>query len=152
MLIVGGGPVGMVLALFLDRYGIKSTVFNSEAVMRAHPKGSTHNSRTMEHYRRLGISAAIRKLGLPADHPKDVAYLTRLSGWEIARYHMPSEEQLRRLTAASRPTDQVPEPVQRANQMYVENLLLAICGPARTSRRGTAGTPTDLVRTPTAPG
>jgi len=128
----------MVLALFLDRYGIKSAVFNSDEVVRLHPKGSTHNARTMEHYRRLGISTAIRKLGLPTDHPKDVAYFTRLSAWEIARYHMPCEEDLRRLTAASQQTDQVPEPVQRANQMYVEKFLFGHMQSRRniTSRYG----------------
>ncbi len=124
VLIVGGGPVGMVLALFLDRYGIKSTVFNGEERVRMHPKGSSHNARTMEHYRRLGVANAIRKLGLPADHPRDVAYFTRLSGWEIARFHMPSEDELQRLISAAQPTNQIPEPGQRANQMYVEDFLL----------------------------
>src|SRR5262249_5311997 len=86
-------------------------------------KGSTHNARTMEHYRRLGISGAIRRLGLPADHPTDAAYFTRLSAWEIARYRMPSERELERSRSTLQPTDQVPEPVQRANQMYVEGFL-----------------------------
>jgi len=122
--IVGGGPVGMLLALFLDRYGVKSVIFNTEERVRMHPKGSSHNSRTMEHYRRLGISGTIRKLGLPPDHPKDAAYFTRLSGWEIARYRMPSENELARLSAATQATDQIPEPGQRANQMYVEEFLL----------------------------
>jgi 2-polyprenyl-6-methoxyphenol hydroxylase-like FAD-dependent oxidoreductase len=75
--IVGGGPVGLMLALFLDRHNVPSVVFNTEPGSRWHPKGSTHNSRTMEHYRTLGISAAIRGLGLPDNHPRDVAYFTR---------------------------------------------------------------------------
>ena len=53
--IAGGGPVGLLLALFLDRYGVRSVIFNSEPQVRRHPKGSTHNARTMEHHRRLGI-------------------------------------------------------------------------------------------------
>ena len=123
VLIVGGGPVGMMLALFLDYFRIRSTVINIEKCVRTHPKGSTHNARTMEHYRRLGISGAIRRLGLPADHPTDAAYFTRLSAWEIARYRMPSERELERSRSTLHPTDQVPEPVQRANQMYVEDFL-----------------------------
>ena len=123
VLIVGGGPVGMMLALFLDYFRIRSTVINIEECVRMHPKGSTHNARTMEHYRRLGISGAIRRLGLPADHPTDAAYFTRLSAWEIARYRMPSERELERSRSTLHPTDQVPEPVQRANQMYVEDFL-----------------------------
>src|SRR5262249_18691031 len=122
VLIVGGGPVGMLLALFLDRYGVNSVVFNTEAGVPAHPKANTHNSRTMEHYRRLGISSAVRKLGLPPDHPKDVAYFTRLSGWEIARYRMPSAIELASLSAATQATDQIPDPMQRA--AGVEDFLL----------------------------
>jgi 2-polyprenyl-6-methoxyphenol hydroxylase-like FAD-dependent oxidoreductase len=114
----------MLLALFLDRYGVKSVVFNTDDGVRTHPRGSTHNSRTMEHYRRLGISDTIRKLGLPPDHPKDAAYFTRLSGWEIARYRMPSEIELARLSFATQVTDQIPEPMERANQIRVEDFLL----------------------------
>lgn len=60
--IVGGGPVGLMLALFLDRHGVRSAVFNTEPSVRIHPKGSTHNSRTMEHYRRLGFAPRVRAL------------------------------------------------------------------------------------------
>src|SRR5262249_24504806 len=124
VLIVGGGPVGMLLALFLDHYGVKSVVFNTEDGVPTHPRGSTHNSRTMEHYRRLGISGPIRKLGLPPDHPKDAAYFTRLAGSEIARYRMPSQIELERLIAASQATDQIPEPMHRADQIRVADFLL----------------------------
>jgi 2-polyprenyl-6-methoxyphenol hydroxylase-like FAD-dependent oxidoreductase len=122
--IVGGGPVGLMLALFLDRHGVPSVVFNVEDTTRWHPKGSTHNSRTMEHYRRLGISAAVRRLGLPHDHPTDVAYFTRFNAWELARIRMPSEaEKVAAVVSAPR-TAQNFEPIHRANQMYVEEFLL----------------------------
>jgi len=122
--IVGGGPVGLVLALFLDRYAVRSVLFNSEESQRAHPKGSTQNARTLEHFRRLGISEPVRRLGLPADHPTDVAYFTRFNAWELARIRMPSEAEKMRAVAAAPATDQVPEPILRANQMYVEAFLL----------------------------
>ena len=51
-----------MLALFLDHYGVRSVVFNAEREVRRHPKGSTHNSRTMEHHRRLGIAPRVRDL------------------------------------------------------------------------------------------
>ena len=124
IIIVGGGPVGLMLALFLDRHMVQSVVFNEDHVTRWHPKGSTHNSRTMEHYRRLGISEKVRGLGLPQDHPTDVAYFTRFTEWELARLRMPSELEQQQRVAASSATDQVPEPIHRANQMYVERLLL----------------------------
>ena len=77
--IIGGGPVGLVLALYLDFYGVKCTLFNREPQERWHPKGNGQNARTMEHYRQLGFSDEIRTLGLPDDHPFDQAYFTRLS-------------------------------------------------------------------------
>jgi len=116
--------VGLVLALFLDRYAVRSVLFNSEESQRAHPKGSTQNARTLEHFRRLGISEPVRRLGLPADHPTDVAYFTRFNAWELARIRMPSEAEKMRAVAAAPATDQVPEPILRANQMYVEAFLL----------------------------
>ena len=115
--IVGGGPVGLTLALFLDLQGVRSVVFNNEQTTRWHPKGSTEGSRTMEHFRRLGIADDIRALGLPDDHPTDVAYFTRFSGMELARIKMPSVADVRRIVAAAPKTDQVPEPIHRANQM-----------------------------------
>jgi len=122
--IAGGGPVGLMLALFLDRYGVRSVIFNSEPEVRRHPKGSTHNARTMEHHRRLGIAPRIRDLCLPYDRPTDVSYYTRLTGWELGRLPLPSEAEKRRTVAASAATDQVPEPLLRANQMYIEGFLL----------------------------
>lgn len=122
--IVGGGPVGLVLALLLDRHGVSSVVFNTELETRYHPKGNTHNARTMEHYRRLGLSERIRTLGLPPEHPRDVAYFNRYAGWELARIRLPSERDRMHRAQTSAVDDQVPEPLLRANQMYVERLLL----------------------------
>lgn len=123
--IAGGGPVGLMLALFLDHYGVRSVVFNSEPAVRRHPKGSTHNSRTMEHHRQLGIAPQVRNLSLPINRPTDVSYYTSLTGWELGRIPMPSEADKRRAVASSAATDQTPEPLLRANQMYVEAFLLA---------------------------
>lgn len=124
IVIVGGGPVGMVLAMNLAALGVRSVLVNTEPDSRWHPKGNTHNARTMEHYRRLGIAGAIRKVGLPSDHPTDVGYFTTLNGWEITRHKMPSEDQKMATRDAAASTDQIPEPLFRANQMYVEAELL----------------------------
>jgi 2-polyprenyl-6-methoxyphenol hydroxylase-like FAD-dependent oxidoreductase len=63
--IVGGGPVGLVLALFLDFHGVKTTLFNTEPAERWHPKGNGQNARTMEHYRRLGSPTRSGGSGFP---------------------------------------------------------------------------------------
>src|SRR4029079_18983705 len=130
--IVGGGPVGLMLALFVDFYGVRSVIFNAEPEVRRHPKGSTHNSRTMEHHRRLGIGPRARALCLPIDRPTDVSYYTSLTGWELGRIPMPSEADKRRSVANSTATALTPEPLLRANQMYVEAFLLAHARTRRT--------------------
>jgi 2-polyprenyl-6-methoxyphenol hydroxylase-like FAD-dependent oxidoreductase len=113
----------MFLALDLAARGVRSIVVERESSHRAYPKGNTHNARTMEHYRRLGLADAIRAVGLPPGHPTDVAYLTRLNGYELHRLRMPSAAEKMAEVAAHAVTDQVPEPVHRSNQMYVEAAL-----------------------------
>ena len=116
--IIGGGPVGLVTAMSLEALGVRSVLVNTQPATRMHPKGSTQNARTMEHYRRLGVAKRMRALGLPKDYPTDVGYFTRLTGRELARIPMPSEaEKQARLGGAADPT---PEPILRCNQMYAE--------------------------------
>lgn len=125
IIIVGGGPVGMALAMNLDALGMRSVIINSEPHPRWHPKGSTHNSRTMEHYRRLGLAPRLRSVGLPAQLLTDVVYYTRLNGHELSRIRMPSEAQKMQARRSAAATDQVPEPIFRCNQMHVEAQLFA---------------------------
>jgi 2-polyprenyl-6-methoxyphenol hydroxylase-like FAD-dependent oxidoreductase len=124
VVIVGGGPAGLVLALLLDLYGTKCTIINTEPNERWHPKGNGQNARTMEIYRQLGFSDEIRKLGLPANHPFDQAYFTRLSQHEIFRFPMPTGEERIAMRRKMPVTDQFPEPMFHVNQMFVERFLL----------------------------
>src|ERR1700743_1188654 len=105
IVIIGGGPAGMLSGPNLAAFGVRSTLINTEPNARPHPKGNTHNARTMEHYRRLGISRTLRQVGLPPDHPTDVVYFTTLNGWEMARHPLPSENEKRAQVAAAAPTD-----------------------------------------------
>nr|VFJ54373.1 MAG: 2-polyprenyl-6-methoxyphenol hydroxylase [Candidatus Kentron sp. DK] len=121
VLIAGGGPVGLVLAIDLARRGVRSILVNREPDTPTHPRGNSNGFRTMEHYRRLGFADAIRRLGPPADHPRDVVYLTRLTGHEIAREPHPSPDLERKL--CRQPDSLTPEPTHRANQIQVEAFL-----------------------------
>ncbi len=122
--IVGGGPVGMTLALLLDRLGIPSVIFNADPTTRWHPKGQTESARSMEIFRLLGLAERVRALGLPDDHPTDVAYFTRFNGYELARLGMPSRMDTLRQRRGAAKTDQLPEPIHRANQMHLDRVLL----------------------------
>jgi len=123
VVIVGGGPVGMVLALDLAQRGVRSVLVNTGEYSRWYPKGNGHNARTMEHYRRLGLAQRIRSVGLRPDQPTDVTYLTRISGYQLARIELPSSAEAMAAVARAPITDQVPEPLHRGNQMYVERVL-----------------------------
>ena len=121
ILIVGGGPVGLNLALDLAWRGVPSTLVNKSLKTPNHPQGNTHNARTMEHYRRLGIANRIRKVGLPLDHCGDAVFVTRINKHELARINIPSLRQ--RLAPGSSDLEIGPEPLQRASQMFVESIL-----------------------------
>ncbi|MDP1964567.1 MAG: FAD-dependent oxidoreductase [Reyranella sp.] len=126
VLIVGGGPVGSVLALGLAGRGI------DVIVAEQNPPGTQPGvkcnhvaARTMEIFRRLGIVDIVRNTGLPADHANDVAFRTTAVGTEFARIHIPCRRD--RYTDKSGPDGwwPTPEPPHRINQIYLDPLLAA---------------------------
>jgi 2-polyprenyl-6-methoxyphenol hydroxylase-like FAD-dependent oxidoreductase len=90
ILIAGGGPCGLMLANELGRRGIRCLLVDAKPGTAFNPQANATQARTMEHFRRLGFAHEIRALGLPADHPTDIAYFTRYSGHELARIHLPT--------------------------------------------------------------
>ncbi|MES2258151.1 MAG: FAD-dependent monooxygenase [Pseudomonadota bacterium] len=122
--IVGAGPAGLMLALELGCRGVACTIFDKEADAPAYPKANATAARTMEHYRRRGLSERVRAMGLPEDHPQDVVYTTRLTGTELARFLGPSSGQARSRSFLGDFGDwPSPELPHRVQQMYIEALL-----------------------------
>lgn len=124
VLIVGGGPVGMTLALCLAKRGIASYLVELRAAAVLPDVKCNHiSSRSMELFRSLGISQDLRAAGLPDDYPHDVSYRTSTLGEEIARIHIPGRRT--RLTDHSGPDGHwpTPEPPHRINQRYIEPIL-----------------------------
>ncbi|MFM0434614.1 FAD-dependent monooxygenase [Paraburkholderia aspalathi] len=124
VIIVGGGPVGLFLAAELGQRGISVEVFDAKPGTSTHPAANANSARTMEHFRRIGISAAIRSLGLPRDYAPDVAYFTSITGHELARLHQPASQDAVEWAKAHSFTWATPEPPHRCSQLYVEPVLL----------------------------
>lgn len=87
VLIVGGGPVGLSLALELSLQGRPCLLVESHPRTGLVPRAKTTNVRTRELLRRWGIAdrlAAQAPFGI--DYPSNVVFATRLGGREIARF------------------------------------------------------------------
>ncbi len=92
VLIVGGGPVGLAMAVELRYQGIDCILIEQTDSVVTDPKVSTVGPRSMELCRRWGIGQQIRDAGWPKDHTLDVAWVTSVGGHEIYRVHFPSYE------------------------------------------------------------
>jgi 2-polyprenyl-6-methoxyphenol hydroxylase-like FAD-dependent oxidoreductase len=116
VLIVGGGPVGLAVAIELGRRGIACTLVEQFDGTIHHPRATAQNARTMEFFRRWGVSDAVRESGMPADFPHTVLYLTSLTGFEIARIERPHHGMGKSSTTS-------PERPQRCNQIWLDPIL-----------------------------
>jgi putative polyketide hydroxylase len=82
--IVGGGPVGLAMALLLDRVGIDCIVAEKDPTTTEHPKSRGCLARTMELFRQWGIEDAIRARGLP-DNAAVFSFVDSVAGHEYGR-------------------------------------------------------------------
>lgn len=87
VIIVGGGPVGLALAVDLGQRGMRTALVERRASPQLIPKGQNLTQRTMEHFRYWGVEAEIRAgRVMPDDYPNSgVTAYRDLSG----RYTFP---------------------------------------------------------------
>lgn len=107
VLIAGGGPVGMAIALGLARWGIRSVVIEADDSVCEGSRAICISRRSLEIAERLGVAAAFRAKGLP--------WTTGVSFYgteEVFRLEMPSS-----------PGDKYP-PMVNLEQYYIEQFLL----------------------------
>lgn len=125
VLIIGGGPAGLTLAIELGRRGVPVLLIDDKPGVTTLPAANATQARSMEHFRRLGLAEAIRARGLPPDHPTDVAYFTRFGGHELARFRLPSSAEAAARMRGLGGSWSAAEPPHRISQMYVEAVLHA---------------------------
>jgi len=83
VLIVGGGPVGLTLAIDLGRRGVRCTLIEQKEAPQFLPKMERCNARTMEIFRRMGIVDKVRAAGLRDDVPMDVFIILSLADVDL---------------------------------------------------------------------
>lgn len=80
VLVVGGGPVGMLAALRLAQLGQKCALVEQNTYTTIHPKMEYSSHRTMEIYRRIGIIDYVRSHGVPESYGFAELYATGIGG------------------------------------------------------------------------
>lgn len=90
VLIVGGGPVGLTLGAELARRGVHCTLVEQRTQPTAHPKATLLGARSMELYRRWGLTDAIYDRAINQSLPYYIVFTTRLASQELSRFRSPS--------------------------------------------------------------
>ncbi|WP_211235913.1 FAD-dependent monooxygenase [Roseomonas gilardii] len=126
VLIIGGGPVGLTLAVDLGRRGIRCTLVEQKPQPEFLPKMERCNARTMELYRRIGLSERIRAAGLRGDVPMDVFVILSMVEPPLLRLPYPSVEEARATLVATHDGTQPAEPYQLISQYTLEPLLKSV--------------------------
>ena len=123
VIIVGGGPCGLMLANELGRRGIAAVLIDEKSGTAFNPQANATQARTMEHFRRLGFADEVRSAGLPPDYPTDIVYYTRFAKYELARFPLPSSREARARAAAGSGAWSAAELPHRVSQKFVEAIL-----------------------------
>ncbi len=140
VLIAGGGPVGLTLGLELARRGVKCMLIERATETTKFPKMDITNARSMELFRRLGVSDALRRVAVPEANCFDVAWVTTLVGHELHRFRYPSAAQWRQRSREQNDGSQPAEPAMRVSQVVIEPELKRrlLATPGVTTRFGFA--------------
>jgi 2-polyprenyl-6-methoxyphenol hydroxylase-like FAD-dependent oxidoreductase len=116
VLIAGGGPVGLALAVELGTAGVPCTLVERRDGSLSVPKMSGLSIRSMELNRRWGIAEQVKRTGWPQTRPNDFVYCTSMIGHELARFKVPSY--------ADTKLSFTPEPGAGCAQIFYDPILL----------------------------
>ena len=116
VLIVGGGPVGLALAIECGLRGIECVLVEQRDGKLRVPRMSNVSGRNMEFCRRWGIADKVRAVWTTS-HPMDFVYVTTMAGEGLARTKIASYQQ------RGRNLDYSPEGTCTCPQIYFDPIL-----------------------------
>lgn len=116
VLIIGGGPVGLSTAIELAWRGRKPVLVDETNGVVDHPRAGGISQRTMEHFRRWGISEKIRNAGFNLDFPLNQRFCTGVVGHVLGVSRHPSMRD-------TKPLPTSPECIARCRQMWLDPIL-----------------------------
>lgn len=126
VLIVGGGPVGLTLALELNFHGVEAILIERDQETTSYPKMDVTNCRSMEIYRRLGIADEVRAHAVAEDIPMSVVWTTKPGEPALANFDYPTVAEARVEAKHVNDGSYPLEPAMRISQAVLEPVLKMI--------------------------
>ncbi len=126
VLIVGAGPVGLVLSIDLGKRGVRCTLIEKNEAPLGYPKMERCNPRTMEIFRRLGLADCVRAAGYPPDWPMDTYLVFDLMRPPLFKMAYPTVAQARAARDSTLDGSLPLEPYQIISQYTLEPLLKSV--------------------------
>ena len=114
VLIAGGGPCGLMLAIELGRRGIRCLLVDAKPDTAFNPQANATQAR---------FAQEVRAQGLPPDHPTDIAYFTRFAAHELARIRLPTAAEAMVKVKTLTGSWSAAELPHRVSQKFVEQIL-----------------------------